>query len=90
MNPGNGNGDDITGVASTSSPLLQSRTNSRNHKKAGQNVLFGNGLVDFTTTAYCGFGFDNIYTALRSTPRAMACGKDSVLRGVPLSPSTRP
>ena len=38
--------------------------NSRNHKGEGQNVLYGDGHVQFERSAYVGIDNDNIYTAL--------------------------
>lgn len=56
-------------------PVLQrARANSRNHSKAGQNVLYADRHVSFEKTVYCGIGRsdkttgDNIYTALSRTP----------------------
>ncbi len=50
-------------------PLLRlSIANSNNHGKAGQNVLFEDGHVEFETTPYCGVERDNIYTALAEKP----------------------
>lgn len=44
-------------------PLQVAAANSVNHRRAGQNVLFGDMHVEFTTTPYCGINGDNIYTA---------------------------
>jgi prepilin-type processing-associated H-X9-DG protein len=66
--------DDITGPAWNAPPLDLARANSRNHGKAGQNVLFGDGHVFFERTVYCAvgrsgsIGGDNIYTALAPQP----------------------
>jgi prepilin-type N-terminal cleavage/methylation domain-containing protein/prepilin-type processing-associated H-X9-DG protein len=38
------------------------RGNSRNHRKAGQNVLYADGHVSWAVTNRCGGGGDNIYT----------------------------
>jgi prepilin-type processing-associated H-X9-DG protein len=69
MNPGiSPSGEDhVVAPAHDARPLERSRGNSRNHGKAGQNVLFGDGHVEFAVTPYCGYGGDNIYTALRGT-----------------------
>jgi prepilin-type processing-associated H-X9-DG protein len=40
-----------------------SKANSPNHSGAGQNVLYGDGHVEFRKTPYCGVSDDNIYTA---------------------------
>jgi prepilin-type N-terminal cleavage/methylation domain-containing protein len=68
MNPGVGGDSDVVGPAKDAPQIARSRGNSRNHGRAGQNVLFGNGLVQFKTSQYCGFGDDNIYSALRPIP----------------------
>jgi len=36
--------------------------NSRNHKREGENVLFGDGHVDFVKKPIVGVNYDNIYT----------------------------
>jgi prepilin-type processing-associated H-X9-DG protein len=59
---------DVTAAGFGDPPLEQARGNSRNHDRAGQNVLYADGHVAFTRTPYCGFGNDNIYTALTQTP----------------------
>jgi prepilin-type N-terminal cleavage/methylation domain-containing protein/prepilin-type processing-associated H-X9-DG protein len=49
--------------ATVSSPAASiSRGNSTNHDRAGQNVLFGDGHVEWAPTAFAGQGGDNIYT----------------------------
>ena len=64
--------DDVLGSSFDSEPFDLARANSRNHKKAGQNVLYADGHVSFQPTAYCGVGTggrrDNIYTALSPIP----------------------
>jgi 23S rRNA (adenine2503-C2)-methyltransferase len=65
---------DVTGPAADSPPLQMAKANSRNHFRAGQNVLFADGSVAFVKTPYCGVGRssgvggDNIYTALTKKP----------------------
>jgi prepilin-type N-terminal cleavage/methylation domain-containing protein/prepilin-type processing-associated H-X9-DG protein len=46
----------------TDGPALQRMANSRNHRKAGQNVLYADGHVAWATTAFAGYNDDNIYT----------------------------
>ncbi len=41
---------------------LQKRANSNNHRKAGQNVLYADGHVQWCQTAFCGYQQDNIYS----------------------------
>lgn len=63
-NPGGADG--IPAVSA--SPFELARGNSVNHGRAGQNVLYADGHVSFKTTPYCGYGGDNIYTALARKP----------------------
>ena len=72
-NPGRSpDGGDVTAPGWDAPPFQIGRANSRNHGRAGQNVLYTDGHVSFQTTPYCGVGHegerDNIYTALRQTP----------------------
>ena len=41
--------------------------NSGNHGQEGQNVLYGDGHVDWSATPFCGMKQDNIYTVSGST-----------------------
>jgi prepilin-type N-terminal cleavage/methylation domain-containing protein/prepilin-type processing-associated H-X9-DG protein len=64
MNPGKNTTtkSDPTKVTTTSSSKqLQDFSNSPNHQKQGQNVLYGDGHVDFSQTPFCGVNLDNIY-----------------------------
>jgi len=44
----------------------QKRANSPNHDKEGQNILYGDGHVDWSSTAFAGKSQDNIYTRKKS------------------------
>jgi prepilin-type processing-associated H-X9-DG protein len=68
LNPGIGDGFDVTTVKHTDGPLVLARANSANHRGAGQNVLFADGHVSFHATPFCGYGQDNIYTSLSPVP----------------------
>lgn len=46
----------------TDSEALQKLSNSNNHDKKGQNCLYADGHVEWSTTAFCGYERDNIYT----------------------------
>jgi prepilin-type N-terminal cleavage/methylation domain-containing protein/prepilin-type processing-associated H-X9-DG protein len=72
INPGTRGGasppNNSEGPAHTAPPGKMAAANSNNHRNQGQNVLYGDGHVQFQTTPYCGMpragGFnDNIYTA---------------------------
>lgn len=55
--------DDVLSLTSTTQPAdVQRAANSRNHAKDGQNVLYGDGHVEWQTTALCGVDGDNLYT----------------------------
>jgi len=62
----------IGGPAFDAPPLDLAAANSRNHRRAGQNVLYADGHVQFQMTPYCGTGVadrrDNIYTARAPIP----------------------
>ena len=59
--------DDITRVLSTSSSRDTRLGNSNNHDKDGQNVLYGDGHVDFVQNPFVGVQRDNIFTARTTT-----------------------
>ena len=62
INPGkSGVTSDPTAVRTTSSAKDQQKGNSPNHQRQGQNVLYGDGHVEFEQTAFAGFNQDNIY-----------------------------
>jgi prepilin-type processing-associated H-X9-DG protein len=64
MNPGKGGGYDAALPKSpTASQQEMAKANSRNHQGTGQNVLYADGHVDFTTNPFVGVHQDNIYTA---------------------------
>jgi len=68
LNPGDGNRDAtlfsnaLAPKLPTDSQEVQKRANSNNHKKDGQNVLYGDGHVAFQNTAFCGINMDFIWT----------------------------
>jgi prepilin-type N-terminal cleavage/methylation domain-containing protein/prepilin-type processing-associated H-X9-DG protein len=65
INPGTSSGAGNSNVLApnTSSSGAQMRQgNSNNHGQDGQNVLFGDGHVDFDNNPFCGTDRDNIYT----------------------------
>jgi prepilin-type processing-associated H-X9-DG protein len=62
VNPGKGSGQDPAGVNISSSAQQMQGGNSLNHDTAGQNVLYGDGHVDFVFQPMCGVNRDCIYT----------------------------
>jgi len=79
INPGTtGNsGNDNVMAPNTSSSGQQMRLgNSNNHGKDGQNVLYGDGHVEFQNNPFCGTNRDNIYT--RGGPLWGTAGQDLV------------
>jgi prepilin-type processing-associated H-X9-DG protein len=59
MNPGG----TVLPTLTPQSPMAQLRGgNSKNHGGAGQNVLYGDGHVEFQQTSFCGLKQDCIYT----------------------------
>jgi len=63
MNPGSsGNNDNVLNVQSTDSTSNMKKGNSNNHDEDGQNVLYGDGHVEFQQNPFCGVARDNIYT----------------------------
>jgi prepilin-type N-terminal cleavage/methylation domain-containing protein len=77
INPGTPDAHDGAGAGSTSDNVLfpyanssgsiLKMANSNNHGKDGQNVLFGDGHVDFRQNAFAGIGGDNIYARASSS-----------------------
>jgi prepilin-type N-terminal cleavage/methylation domain-containing protein/prepilin-type processing-associated H-X9-DG protein len=66
INPGttsSNGGDNVLAVGTSSSSQQMQLGNSNNHSKAGQNVLFGDGHVEFDNNCFQGINHDNIYTA---------------------------
>jgi prepilin-type N-terminal cleavage/methylation domain-containing protein/prepilin-type processing-associated H-X9-DG protein len=64
MNPGFGTQYDVrVPKADTASQKDMQKSNSPNHQGAGQNVLYGDGHVDFVQNPFVGTQRDSIYTA---------------------------
>ncbi len=70
INPGTRGGSNNTqGPAHDATPDQLAVANSNNHRNKGQNVLYGDGHIEFQKTPYCGATHpttgirDNIYTA---------------------------
>ena len=86
MNPGTvGNNDNVAAVNVSSSAKDMKQGNSNNHDEDGQNVLYGDGHVEWQKNPFVGVNRDNIYTAISGYTGAVptqATG-DAVLRGSP-------
>jgi prepilin-type N-terminal cleavage/methylation domain-containing protein/prepilin-type processing-associated H-X9-DG protein len=68
INPGLHDGDDnVAGVSSTSSQAQMKVANSNNHDGDGQNVLFGDGHVEFVQNVFVGINRDHIYGPASTT-----------------------
>jgi prepilin-type processing-associated H-X9-DG protein len=62
INPGTkGTGNNVTAVRTTSTAAEMKNGNSNNHDRDGQNVLYGDGHVEFQTNPFVGIQRDNIY-----------------------------
>jgi prepilin-type N-terminal cleavage/methylation domain-containing protein/prepilin-type processing-associated H-X9-DG protein len=55
-------GTDFTGVNASSSAKDMKKANSGNHDQDGQNVLYGDGHVEWQQNPFCGINRDCIYT----------------------------
>jgi len=63
INPGtSGNNDNILAPTSSSSAALMKQGNSNNHDEDGQNVLYSDGHVEFSSNPFAGAARDNIFT----------------------------
>jgi len=64
---GGGANDNVLIVTSTSSAKDMKAGNSNNHDKDGQNVLYGDGHVEFQSNPFCGTQRDNIFARRNSS-----------------------
>jgi prepilin-type N-terminal cleavage/methylation domain-containing protein len=71
MNPGiTGSGNSVISVR-TASPSSQIKLgNSNNHDRDGQNILYGDGRVEFVSSPFSGVARDNIFTVSDATSSA--------------------
>jgi prepilin-type N-terminal cleavage/methylation domain-containing protein/prepilin-type processing-associated H-X9-DG protein len=79
INPGttgNSGNDNVLAPNTSSSGQSMRYGNSNNHGKDGQNVLYGDGHVEFQNNPFCGTNGDNIYT--RGGPVWGTTGQDLV------------
>jgi prepilin-type processing-associated H-X9-DG protein len=75
LNPGVGDGYDVTFPKETSITRDMQKANSRNHQGQGQNVLYGDGHAEFQQNPFCGSKRDNIYTVSGSTDGSVTSSK---------------
>jgi prepilin-type N-terminal cleavage/methylation domain-containing protein/prepilin-type processing-associated H-X9-DG protein len=72
--------DDVLNIRPTDPWKTRKKANSENHERDGQNILYGDGHVAWTQTAFSGIRGDNVYTTrdglIESSP---ADRDDSVL-----------
>jgi len=74
INPGlTGTNDNVQAVTTTSSAREMKQGNSNNHDEDGQNVLYGDGHVNFEQNPFVGVQRDCIYTT-KSTSTAFSGG----------------
>jgi prepilin-type processing-associated H-X9-DG protein len=79
QNPGIGDGQDVTSPAderARSSDMK--RANSLNHNGAGQNILYGDGHVQFESNPFAGMKRDNVYTVSGSVDGTITTSKTVV------------
>jgi len=80
INPGtagNSGADNVLAVTQQSSGVQVRLGNSNNHNKDGQNVLYGDGHVEFQASPFVGTNGDNIYT--RSNPNIAGFAQSNLL-----------
>ena len=68
LNPGNTGTPALTSLTLNSSSADLKQGNSLNHARAGQNVAYVGGNVDWVKTPFAGNQQDNIYTRAKSIP----------------------
>ncbi len=81
INPGtagNSGNDNVLAPNTSSSGSSMRQGNSNNHGKDGQNVLYGDGHVEFQNNPFCGTSRDNIYTRGGPTWTSVAGAQDLV------------
>ncbi len=79
INPGtNGSNDNVFAVFTTSSANQMKQGNSNNHDEDGQNVLYGDGHVEFQQNPFVGVQRDNIFTRALTSNRPN--GNEGIVR----------
>jgi len=72
--PGAPTSDNVLAVTTTSSAKDMRQGNSNNHEEDGQNVLYGDGHVEFQNNPFVGTQRDNIYSARNTTTPTSVTG----------------
>jgi prepilin-type N-terminal cleavage/methylation domain-containing protein/prepilin-type processing-associated H-X9-DG protein len=79
------------GVDTTSAASVMRIGNSANHEQDGQNVLYGDGHVEFQNNPFCGTQRDNIFTGrlgtLATNPFTSGGAADNTSASSPYDPS---
>jgi prepilin-type N-terminal cleavage/methylation domain-containing protein/prepilin-type processing-associated H-X9-DG protein len=89
INPGTTGNNNATlkNITTTSSAKqLQDGGNSSNHQRQGQNVLYGDGHVDWSQTPFCGVQQDNIYGPAAPDAAGSTTHKPGVIADIVTSP----
>lgn len=81
FNPGT---EDLVKLTPDSGEKQMKRGNSPNHNRAGQNVMYGDGHVEFHATPFAGVNRDNIFTFGPSGSKNREKGGDGIV-GSPTS-----
>ncbi|HEX8524234.1 MAG TPA: prepilin-type N-terminal cleavage/methylation domain-containing protein [Tepidisphaeraceae bacterium] len=80
INPGTvGNNDNVVAVNVTSSSKDMKQANSNNHDEDGQNVLYGDGHVEWQQNPFVGANRDNIFVAAADTAGKAQTGPAALL-----------
>jgi prepilin-type N-terminal cleavage/methylation domain-containing protein/prepilin-type processing-associated H-X9-DG protein len=75
INPGDENGYAVSAATENSSAKDMQKANSPNHQGAGENVLYGDGHVEFQQNPFCGTKRDCIYTTNGTTDGSKTTSK---------------
>ena len=83
INPGTaGTGNNVTAVRTGSSASEMKNGNTNNHDRDGQNVLYGDGHVEFQSNPFVGVQRDCIYTVSDNPPSTLT---SNVVKGEPIN-----
>lgn len=77
LNPGTNGTPTVAELTLNSTATEKKQGNSTNHRRAGQNVLFFDGRVEWFDTPFAGVGQDNIFTRVGTSPAPADQATDS-------------